>query len=65
MALKCIICERLFGCEMGGFRYTCDDCRIADECSIRQFFTTTHTTYEICESCLENVAHPQFQTAAL
>ena len=65
MTLKCMICQRVWGCVRGGYRYSCNDCRIAEECGLRHLFTTSSNTYEICEYCLKNSVYQEVRSAAL
>jgi hypothetical protein len=53
MTRQCIICDRVFGCVKESFKYACSDCRLVDDCGMRQYFTTTHAVYDICPSCSE------------
>jgi hypothetical protein len=64
MTLKCMICQRVWGCEIRGYRYRCSTCRIAQECGLRHLFTTSNNTYEVCEYCLENSLCSEVRSAA-
>jgi len=51
MVSKCILCGELLGCIKGKTEYECKNCRLVDDCSIRQYFTTTNLNYKVCRSC--------------
>jgi hypothetical protein len=59
MGRNCMVCGRLFGCIRGEVRYVCSECRIEDGCGIRNHFSTTRMSREICESCLCGEMHPE------
>lgn len=52
MGRKCLVCGELFGCTRGGIKYLCVPCRLSEGCGIRNHFTTTCFTKEICPDCL-------------
>lgn len=58
MGRNCIICGQLFGCIRDRVKYVCTDCRLVKSCGIRNHFTTTRVTREICEPCLEGEEYP-------
>jgi hypothetical protein len=59
MGRKCIVCGQMFGCIRGKIRYLCEDCRLAEGCGIRNHFSTTRLTYEICDRCLKGEELPE------
>lgn len=59
MGRNCMVCGRLFGCIRGRVRYVCSDCRLEDTCGIRNDFSTTRVSREICECCLGGEGHPE------
>ena len=63
MTRQCIICDRVFGCVKEGFKYECSDCRLVDDCGMRQYFTTTRAVYEICPTCSEAPVTGERRTA--
>lgn len=52
MGRNCMVCGRLFGCIRGKVRYVCSDCRLEDGCGIRNHFSSTRLSREICGACL-------------
>lgn len=60
MGRKCFVCGELFGCVRGGIKYLCAPCRLSEGCGIRNHFTTTRFTKEICLDCLcSNAGQPK------
>jgi hypothetical protein len=51
MGRKCIVCGELFGCQRSNINYLCIECRLVDGCSIKNYFSTTYVTSEICPDC--------------
>lgn len=54
MGRKCFVCGELFGCVRGGIKYLCGHCRLSEGCGIRNHFSTTRFTKEICPDCLRS-----------
>jgi hypothetical protein len=42
-----------------GAELTCNLCRHADSCSIRNYFTTSRVRKDLCEDCLRKLAAPE------
>jgi hypothetical protein len=55
MGRGCIVCGNIFGCIRGKVKYLCRECRLMEGCGIRNHFTTTWVSKEICEECTQDL----------